>query len=422
MNGVIKMHQEELNALTKTISMKQKTISESENNLTTIGTYVDRLEERLTSFAITRRDMEEREKKCKEIEEAAVVTDTERKALQVKVEESTKEQDEIKKVLEELATERATLQKDNRKLLTEREFRLGEQESLQEKCASLETDTKSLSAEMMVWKEKCEALAPALDAAEESNLVFRSRVDNLGDVEKELEAIRAKSAELQVGYEASQRELASVKEERERLEALVNKTKPAESRDEAEATEDDGQSRPPSSPSGRIPNRDVPFRDIRKKLSKVTGIHGLVTPSSKGVKMITTGSFSLPKRQQRPQLPHAPKFSGGMPKGGRPGPPPVPSERPGPPPLQQDRGERPGPPPLKQNRGERPGPPPLQQERGEQSGPPPPQQERGEQSGPPPPQQEHGEQSGPPPPPQQEHGEQSGPPPLSKEQDDLFSA
>jgi hypothetical protein len=271
---------------------------------------------------------------------------------------------------------------------------------------------KSLSAEMMVWKEKCEALAPALNAAEESNLVFRSRVDNLGDVEKELEAMRAKSAELQVGYEASQKELASVKEERERLEALVDKTKPAESRDEAEGTEGDGQSVPPSSPTGRIPNRDVPLRGIRKKLSKATGIHGLVTPSSKGVKMITIGKFSLPKRQQRPQLPHAPQFSGGMPKGGRPGPPPVPRKP----------SEPPGPPPLKQDRSERPGPPPLQQERGERSGPPPPpQQERGERSGPPPQQQERGEQSGPPPQ-QQEHGEQPGPPPLSKEQDDLFSA
>ena len=62
MNALIKTHQEELNILQKTLSSKQKTISESESNLTAIGTYVDKLEDRLTSFAVTRRDMEERRK------------------------------------------------------------------------------------------------------------------------------------------------------------------------------------------------------------------------------------------------------------------------------------------------------------------------------------------------------------------------
>jgi hypothetical protein len=61
--GIIKTHKGEVKALQQSIFTKQKTLSESESNITAIGTYVDKLQERLTSFAIMRRDMEEREKR-----------------------------------------------------------------------------------------------------------------------------------------------------------------------------------------------------------------------------------------------------------------------------------------------------------------------------------------------------------------------
>ena len=86
MNGVIQTHQEEVIALQQTVSSKQQAISETESNLTAIGTYVDKLEERLTSFAVTRRDMEERERVCKEIEESAIKTEAAKKELEVQVE------------------------------------------------------------------------------------------------------------------------------------------------------------------------------------------------------------------------------------------------------------------------------------------------------------------------------------------------
>ena len=171
-------------------------VAESESNLTAIGTYVDKLEERLTSFAITRRDMEQREKKCKEIEEAAAVTKTEKASLEVKVEEYSKEQEELKKLLEELASERTTLQKDNRKLLTEREFRIGEQEELLEKCSSLESEVKFLTEQVDEWKTKCEVLIPSLDAAESSKLELKSKIESLLSTEKDLEDANKEKSEL----------------------------------------------------------------------------------------------------------------------------------------------------------------------------------------------------------------------------------
>jgi chromosome segregation ATPase len=325
MNGVIKTHQEELLALRKTVSLKQKTLSESESNLTTIGTYVDKLEERLTSFAITRRDMEERERQCKQIEEAANVTESERKALQVKVDEYAKEQEGLKRLLEELASERASLQKDNRKLLTEREFRIGEQESLQENCASLETEVKALANQAYEFRSKCEALEPDFEAAKESNRLLQSRVEGMSDLEKELEASRSKNAEIQEHNERIQMELQSVREEKVRLEAAANNAiaRLAEHDKQVEekrlSTPLPTQSLPPSAEP-----RNVPFRSLRKKLSKATGMHGLLTPSSK---ITRREKGAQPNKGQWPSLPRVQKV-GVLPKGQQPPPPPLPSEQP----------------------------------------------------------------------------------------------
>jgi chromosome segregation ATPase len=345
-NGIIRTHQEEVNALQKTLSMKQKKISESESNMTSIGTYVDKLEERLTSFAIKRRDMETREAKCKEIEEAAAVTETERQMLRVKVDEYSTEQEELKKILEELAIERGNLQKDNRRLLTESEFRIGEQEQMQAKCTALESEEKTLSEGVLEWRGKCEGLVPALEAAKKSNLELQSRVENMNGVEEELKVFRSQNVELQESYEKIQEELRSVRTENERLDALVNKTTESvdeqeinegtrESVDEQEINEDTREERleadsrkPLQPPTFPIPpsvvTRDVPFRIIRKKFSEATGIHGLLTPSSK---MTRKERGPPPKMQQRPAMPHLPKTRV-MPDGQIPGPPPLPQETP----------------------------------------------------------------------------------------------
>lgn len=252
--------------LQQALSSKQKTISESESNLTAIGTYVDKLEDRLTSFAITRRDMEERERQCKEIEEAAAVIRAEKKELEGKIESQIEEQDELKKLLEELVAERAQLQKDKRELATDSEFRIAEQEQLQAKCASLECEVKELSDALADLREKHDVLAPALEAAEQSNLQLQESADAATELENQLEVVRSYNSNLQ-------EELSLLKQQNEALEAAVMK---------ATGRLEEISQRSKSTPT--TPSRNVPLRSLRKKLSKATGIHGAITPSSSMLK------------------------------------------------------------------------------------------------------------------------------------------
>jgi predicted nuclease with TOPRIM domain len=112
--------------------------------------------------------------------------DTEKNASEVRVEEYLKEQEELKQLLEELAVEHTNLQKNNRKLLTELKFRIGEQEDLMEKCSSLKSQVKSLFEQVDDWKTKCEVLTSSLEGAEVSNLELNAKVESVVNAEKEL--------------------------------------------------------------------------------------------------------------------------------------------------------------------------------------------------------------------------------------------
>jgi chromosome segregation ATPase len=268
-------HQEELKMLQQTLSSKQKTIHESESNMTAIGTYVDKLEERLTSFAMTRRDIEARERKCKEIEEAAVASESEKKDLEVKVDKYSKEQEELKKLLEELALERTSLQKNNRKLATDSEFRIAEQEQLQTKCSSLECEVKELSEALNDLRSQYNILTPALEAAEQSNLELQGSVENAVELENQLGKVQSENTDLQ-------EELRLLKEENVRLEGqVVNVTGFFNGLEEKTKKEKQQMEERMDHPfAASLRPRHVPFRAVRKKFAQATGIHGAITPSS----------------------------------------------------------------------------------------------------------------------------------------------
>lgn len=279
MNTVIQTHQEEILALQKALSTKQKAISDTESNLTAIGTYVDRLEERLTSFAVTRRDMESREKKCKDIEETAIAWERECKALKEKVDDMTKREEEVKKVLEELATERTTLQKENRKLYTEREFRTAEQEQLQAKCIAFENATKALQDELHDWKSKSGSVVVELDAARLTNRELQVKLERMADLEKELEAAKERCSSVEVAMKQAADALDEEKAETIRLAGIVRNQTVLLQDFQAKA-----QAREPINSTrvsrANVEERKVPLRKIRKQISKATGIHGFITPRS----------------------------------------------------------------------------------------------------------------------------------------------
>lgn len=312
--SIIETHQEELIALQGTISMKQKTITDAESNLTAIGTYVDKLEERLTSFAVTRRDMDEREKRCKEIEKAAEESESQRQVLAVRVEEYQKGEEDLKKLLEELATSRGNLLKENRKLYTEQEFRLAELEQLEVKCKALESKSVTVDEDMQRLRDRCETLASDLEASRRINADLEQKVETSGSLQAEVSSLQSKNDQLQEDISRIQDLLVATTDERNRLEELLgNVTKDAveaigakadtqsgrsqvtdaeslsEPEEESQTTQPGASSSPPPPPPDRknsrpppgLAERKVPLRSLRKQLSKVTGIHGVITPSSR---------------------------------------------------------------------------------------------------------------------------------------------
>jgi hypothetical protein len=282
-HSIIETHQEELANLQTAMSQKQKTITDAESNLTAIGTYVDKLEERLTSFAMTRRDMEDREKKCKEIEKKAEESEIQRKSIEGEVEGLKKQEEELKKLLEELATDRTTLQKENRKLYTEQEFRIGEQEKLVSQYESLQAKSASMRQELEEWKAKCENLGPDLEASRKCQLDLERQVEALTGTEKELNTLKIENAVVVETNEKLKDEIAASMEEKDemegKLEELIKKM---------DGRKTDSRPPPPPPPmrSTQVSQQhnDVPLRSLRKTLSKATGLHGVLTPSSSAKK------------------------------------------------------------------------------------------------------------------------------------------
>jgi len=301
-HSIIETHQDELANLQMGMSHKQKTITDAESNLTSIGTYVDKLEERLTSFAMTRRDMEGREKKCKEIEKKAEESKTQRQAIEREVEDLKKQEEELKKLLEELAADRTDLQKENRRLYTEQEFRIGEQEKLVSQYETLQAESASVREGLQEWKDKCESLVPDLEASRKCQHDLERQVEALTGTQKHSNTLQIENAVVVETNGKLQDEIAATVEERDRMEAkLMELTKEIEVREVAEklakeladkaeaerlAKEEEVKTRRPPPPPPKRPAQltqkpnDIPLRSLRKTLSKATGLHGVLTPSS----------------------------------------------------------------------------------------------------------------------------------------------
>mmetsp|Transcript_7817 Transcript_7817/g.19143 ORF Transcript_7817/g.19143 Transcript_7817/m.19143 type:complete len:811 (-) Transcript_7817:102-2534(-) len=284
--SIIETHQEELVNLMAAMSQKEKSITDAESNLTAIGTYVDKLEDRLTSFAMTRRDMEDREKKCKEIERKAEESESKRKSAESELEELKTQEDELKKLLEELAVDRTSLQKENRRLYTEQEFRIGEQEKLSEQYEGLQTESSKMREELADYKEKCEALLPDLQAAKECQLELEQQVESMSGAQKQLNTLQIENAVVVEANEKLQEEINVTTEDKKHLEARIEElSREIEERKEAERQAQQSKKRRPPPPPPRQPEpNDVPLRSLRKTLSKATGIHGILTPSSSSKK------------------------------------------------------------------------------------------------------------------------------------------
>lgn len=177
--SIIQVHSEEVGLLKSTISAKQVAINETESNLTMIGSYVDKLEERLASFAIARRDIEKREEKCAKIEQQATKLGEEKILLQSKVDSLLSEEDELKKLTEELQAERTALTKERDDVVRERDGLVSEVKGLRDVLVSTEDELGRFGHLLDDWKAKTEKLETTVEQQEEQLKMFATKESGL---------------------------------------------------------------------------------------------------------------------------------------------------------------------------------------------------------------------------------------------------
>ena len=336
--SLLSTHQDEVALLQKAIVQKSATINETESNLTVIGTYVDKLEERLASFAISRRDMDLREQKCKEIEERSEQVSRERDAMKKKVEEFTVEHEDLRKLLDELVQERRALQSEMEALTTERDKLLDGESILRQTITSLEQDVSHLERVAKEWRSQVIKLELQMEEETDRALQAEERYEN---IKTELNSMMTPPEDEKDDKEKSESspvpeddfyDAYEMSEDSESSQAAFDLTRPPlppgshgsdsttapphasageeigaqpkrenipprkwfkffpqKEPDESVVSKDE---RPPlpGSISGSTPptlnaaptnRQDIHFRKLRKFFSQRTGMHGVFTPSSR---------------------------------------------------------------------------------------------------------------------------------------------
>ena len=89
-----------ISELKKQLVKKTKLINETDSKLEIIGIYVDKLEERLASFAIAKRDISKREEACQSFEEKASAAEVELEKMREEYNSIKEERDEMKKLVD----------------------------------------------------------------------------------------------------------------------------------------------------------------------------------------------------------------------------------------------------------------------------------------------------------------------------------
>lgn len=109
-------HANETAQMNRVIQSKDRVLNQTKTNLTMIGTYVDKLEERLADFAVARRDVDVRARKMDELEQEVKSLSEEKVALMDRLSAYEEEHVQLKQLIEDLITERKKLLRQNEQL------------------------------------------------------------------------------------------------------------------------------------------------------------------------------------------------------------------------------------------------------------------------------------------------------------------
>ena len=215
-----KTHKKELSGLQKVIRQKEEKAKAIESNLTVIGNYVDKLEERLADFTVARREIEKREKACQRVEQKAANITSEKQSLTVQV---------------------AGLQAEVLKLTADFDVLQKEAQMLREACTKLESEVKELNESNETWRVRTEQaqrdlnstkavkerLVQQLELSESEKAQLRQQVQSVSSSQQQhinmLEqaantkaALERRITELEAQHQSSTRSSEDVMEEMKR--------------------------------------------------------------------------------------------------------------------------------------------------------------------------------------------------------------
>lgn len=165
-------HTAKIESLNKQLDEKDNLMNETDSKMQMISVYVDQLEERLASFAVARRDIQNREKACDTLVEKNVAMEEELTSIKQEAEDTKNERDEMKNLVDLLVEERTLLQEEKQKLNGEKEKLIFGNNAIKEELDLLNDSFLQLEAESTSLKEKLEqAEASVLEQEMELNMM-----------------------------------------------------------------------------------------------------------------------------------------------------------------------------------------------------------------------------------------------------------
>jgi chromosome segregation ATPase len=341
-DALIDDHRTEISKMQLILNEEVEELKAAESNLTIIGTYVEKLEERLADFTVARRDVEERELACSELEKKLAAVEDQRESMQGRIQELEKEHDDLKSLLSELAEERSKLLESTKQNSDDRSTLEQTVQSLRQSYAKLDNEARDLREQLanshvklnhteIRLKEATEAVDELLrrldisesekrelqSEADESSRVQREWQEKLDEVELSKHTLESRIKELEASLQATLAEYITYSEGTKRsievLEREIQEARNTRMVDDMPSSPGDLTDQPqtfdnmasfiktfdPIGNSSRLgqdtelfnvtvpradfqlPRRNVPLRKIRKFFAKATGIHGLFVKPTK---------------------------------------------------------------------------------------------------------------------------------------------
>jgi chromosome segregation ATPase len=167
-SNLTQQHQRGTSRLETMMEQKNIQIRNMESNMTALGTYVDKLEERLADYTVAKRDVETREQTIGQLENKFKSTEQQKNTLQKRVEELEVEHESLKSLLSELVEERARLKKQQNDITKERDALEHTVQQLQSEHSELQSHFKNWNQTNEQWRFRVEAIARELNATVEN--------------------------------------------------------------------------------------------------------------------------------------------------------------------------------------------------------------------------------------------------------------